>query len=82
MSTSMPAVVGFGRHFTRVGAFGRRQRRWQASPAPGFRLWAIAEVINNDGEFTGVYRCQRQRATRKQFDEIEAKLIFPTTAVD
>jgi hypothetical protein len=46
-------------------------------------LWAIAEIINNNGEFAGK-RWHGKPACwqRQQRDEIEAKLIFPTTAVD
>jgi hypothetical protein len=77
--------MGFGRHFT-----GVRRVRQTATEMPRqrqhliFGLWTIAKVINNDGEFAGKRWRARASvpATAKQFDEIEAKLIFPTTAVD
>jgi hypothetical protein len=86
MSTSCPDY-GLWSPFTGVRRVrqhgdgdGRRQRQHLI-----FGLWTIAEIINNDGEFAGKrWRSQSQRTGygKSNCDEIEAKLIFPTTAVD
>lgn len=48
-------------------------------------LRAVAKIVNNDGEFGQRTLAPPEPANRlrqEQLREIEAKLIFPTTAVD